>query len=190
MVANSIQNLPALVDSGQHSIVTAPADTDPSPRMRNLTLRGSGSTRLLPAPIVALSCRGFSTLIIAFPFCVTFGFIDPRWATVYHLRAGHHPDYVPALARCSTPERLFWSAHRVGPSVSRCAGATTMVHPLESIADTQPQLQPALPSLSAMISQYFTRCRCAVTDCSRPLAAQVCSLQTGRSPSGFARTAL
>jgi hypothetical protein len=70
MVANSIQNLPGLVDSGQHSIVTAPADTGPSPRMRNLTLRGSGSTRLLPAPIVALSCRAFSTLIIAFPFVV------------------------------------------------------------------------------------------------------------------------
>src|SRR6266480_5596261 len=50
----------------QHSIVTAPADTDPSPRMRNLTLRDSGSTSLLPAPVVALSCRGFSTLIIAF----------------------------------------------------------------------------------------------------------------------------
>jgi hypothetical protein len=29
---------------------------------------------------------------------------------------GHHRDYVPA--RCSTPERLFWSAHRVGPSVA------------------------------------------------------------------------
>ena len=27
--------------------------------------------------------------------------------------------------------------------------------PLESIAETQPQLQPALLSLSAMISQYF-----------------------------------
>ena len=67
MVANSIQNLPALVDSGQHSIVTAPADTGPSPRMRNLTLRGSGSTSLLPSPFVALSCRGSSTLIIAFP---------------------------------------------------------------------------------------------------------------------------
>jgi hypothetical protein len=36
-------------------------------RMRNLTLRGSGSTSLLPAPVLALSCRGFSTLIIAFP---------------------------------------------------------------------------------------------------------------------------
>src|SRR5207247_9094399 len=84
MVANSIQNLPAFVDSGQHSIVTAPADTGPSPRMRNLTLRGSGSTSLLPAPVVALSCRGFSTLIIAVPLSVTFGFIDPRWATVYH----------------------------------------------------------------------------------------------------------
>ena len=30
---------------------------------------------------------------------------------MYHLRADHHPDYVPALARCSTPEkRLIVSA--------------------------------------------------------------------------------
>src|SRR5438093_3787657 len=64
MVASSIQNLPAFVDSGQHSIVTAPADTGPSPRMRNLTLRGSGSTSFLPAPVVALSCNGLRTLII------------------------------------------------------------------------------------------------------------------------------
>src|SRR5438552_15093692 len=127
MVANSIQNLPAFVDSGQHSIVTAPADTDPSPRMRNQTLRGSGSTSLLPAPVVAFSCRAFSTLIIAFPLLVT-----PRWANVYHLRAGHDPAYVPALARCSTPERLFWSAHRVESSVSRSASATKIVRPLES----------------------------------------------------------
>jgi hypothetical protein len=33
----------------------------------------------------------------------------------------------------------------------------TMVHPLESTVETQPQLQPALLRLSAMISQYFTR---------------------------------
>jgi hypothetical protein len=31
--------------------------------------------------------------------------------------------------------------------------------PLESIAETQPKLHPALLGLSAMISQYFTRCR-------------------------------
>jgi len=79
--------------------------------------------------------------------------MDPRWATVYHLRAGHHPDYVPALARCSTPERLFWSAHRVGLSVSRWAGATTMVRPLESIAETQSKLQPAFLRLSALFSR-------------------------------------
>jgi len=30
-----------------------------------------------------------------------------------------------------------------------------MVRPLESIAETQPQLHPALLRLSAMISQYF-----------------------------------
>jgi hypothetical protein len=32
-----------------------------------------------------------------------------------------------------------------------------MVRPQESMADTQPQLQPALMRLSAMISQYFIR---------------------------------
>jgi len=64
MVANSIQNPPAFVDSGQHSIVTAPDDTGPSPRMRNLILRGSESTSFFPAPVVALSCNGSRTLII------------------------------------------------------------------------------------------------------------------------------
>jgi hypothetical protein len=69
MVANSIQNLPAFVDSGQHSIVTAPANTGPSPRMRNLTLRGSGSTSFLPGPVVALSCNGLRTLIMVASHC-------------------------------------------------------------------------------------------------------------------------
>src|SRR4029453_18080303 len=39
----------------------------------------------------------------------------------------------------------------------RCASTIQIVRPLESIADTQPQLHPALLRLSAMISQYFTR---------------------------------
>src|SRR5260370_26152590 len=37
----------------------------------------------------------------------------------------------------------------------RCASAIQIVRPRESIAETQPQLQPALLRLSAMISQYF-----------------------------------
>jgi hypothetical protein len=37
----------------------------------------------------------------------------------------------------------------------RCASAAKIVRPAESNADTQPQLQPALLRLSAMISQYF-----------------------------------
>src|SRR5262245_53108620 len=37
---------------------------------------------------------------------------------------------------------------------SRCASAIQIVRPSESRADTQPQLQPALLRLSAMISQY------------------------------------
>jgi hypothetical protein len=37
--------------------------------------------------------------------------------------------------------------------LSRCASATQIVRPLESTAETQPQLQPGLLRLSAMISQ-------------------------------------
>src|SRR5713101_1970742 len=39
----------------------------------------------------------------------------------------------------------------------RCAPATEIVRPWESTVETQPQLQPALLSLSAIISQYFMR---------------------------------
>jgi hypothetical protein len=38
---------------------------------------------------------------------------------------------------------------------SRCASAMKIVRPSETTAETQPQLQPALLRLSAMISQYF-----------------------------------
>ncbi len=37
---------------------------------------------------------------------------------------------------------------------SRCVSATKMVLPLESIVAAQPQIQPALLSLSAIVSQY------------------------------------
>ena len=40
---------------------------------------------------------------------------------------------------------------------SRCASAIQIVRPSESMAETQPKLHPALLSLSAMISQDFTR---------------------------------
>jgi hypothetical protein len=36
---------------------------------------------------------------------------------------------------------------------------SAIVRPLESIAETQPQLKPALLRLSAIISQYFILCR-------------------------------
>src|SRR5262249_12714399 len=45
---------------------------------------------------------------------------------------------------------------REGPSTSQCASVIQIVRPSESKADTQPQLQPALLRLSAMISQDFT----------------------------------
>jgi hypothetical protein len=43
----------------------------------------------------------------------------------------------------------------VGPS-PRCASATKVIRPRKSTVATQPQLQPALLRLSAMVSQYFT----------------------------------
>jgi hypothetical protein len=52
--------------------------------------------------------------------------------------------------------QLFIRSHNETlPIAARCASAIQIVRPLESIADTQPQLQPALLRLSAMISQYF-----------------------------------
>jgi hypothetical protein len=42
--------------------------------------------------------------------------------------------------------------------LSQCASAIQIVRPLESIAETQPQLQPALLRPSAISSQYFILC--------------------------------
>jgi hypothetical protein len=53
--------------------------------------------------------------------------------------------------------QLFIRTHDEPLPSSRCASATKIVRPLESTVATQPQLQPALLRLSAMISQYFTR---------------------------------
>jgi hypothetical protein len=48
------------------------------------------------------------------------------------------------------------SAQRTPFPSSRCASAIQIVRPLQSIAEMQPQLQPALLRMSAMIFQYFT----------------------------------
>jgi len=42
------------------------------------------------------------------------------------------------------------------PIVAMRVNQIQIVRPSESMADTQPQLHPALLRLSAMISQYFT----------------------------------
>src|SRR6266487_9720 len=49
----------------------------------------------------------------------------------------------------------------------RCASPTKIVRPRESTAETQPQLQPALLRLSAIISQYFTRTIVPLLICGR-----------------------
>jgi hypothetical protein len=63
------------------------------------------------------------------------------------------------LLQCDFAHEL--AAHDVreipGLMVTQCTSAIQIVRPLESIAETQPQLQPPLLILPAMISQYFTR---------------------------------
>jgi hypothetical protein len=64
----------------------------------------------------------------------------------------------PRVADSSSTNAVNFSSARTTnrfPSL-RCASAIQIVRPLESIAETQPQLQPALLRLSAMISQHFT----------------------------------
>jgi hypothetical protein len=71
--------------------------------------------------------------------------------------------------------------HNEGFPSSRCASATKIVRPLESTADTQPQLQPPFLRLPAIISQYFTRGRLLFywlfkTTCGAGLLASSCAL--------------
>src|SRR5947207_8750541 len=55
----------------------------------------------------------------------------------------------------STNAVSFSSARTTKRFPSRCASTIQIVRPLESIAETQPQVHPTLLRLSAMISQYF-----------------------------------
>jgi len=49
------------------------------------------------------------------------------------------------------------SAHNERLSIAPVSANNSDRSPVESMAETQPKLQLALLSLSAMISQYFTR---------------------------------
>jgi hypothetical protein len=68
------------------------------------------------------------------------------------LRKPAHKSNNPVTFGC----RCLQSPPKRFPS-PRCASAIPTVRPCASKADTQPQLQPALLRLSAMISQYLTR---------------------------------
>src|SRR6266436_5051380 len=61
---------------------------------------------------------------------------------------------------------------------SRCASATKIVRPRESSVETQPQLQPALLRLSAIIFQYFVALA--------PVAASLGLFRGERLVDGFA----
>src|SRR4030095_10170024 len=61
-----------------------------------------------------------------------------------------------------------------------CASAIQIVRPLELIVEIQPQLQPVLLRLSAMISAALL-----FTDCSERFAVRTSSRQAGRSLPGF-----
>jgi hypothetical protein len=63
----------------------------------------------------------------------------------------------------------FSSARIMNRSRSlRYASTIQIVRPLESIAATQPKLQPAGLRLSAMISEYVIRHLSTLTSCNRP----------------------
>src|SRR5436309_10727034 len=73
-----------------------------------------------------------------------------------------HPSKHRLTSHPESPIRVSFSSACTTKRFSspRCASAIQIVCPLESIAETQPQLQPALLRLSAMVSQYFTRRIC------------------------------
>src|SRR6266480_2498603 len=78
---------------------------------------------------------------------------------LYHLCAQQHvtPPAKVRIADSSSRNAVNFSSACTTKRfpLSRCASAIQIVRPLESIAETQPQLQPALLRLSAIISQYF-----------------------------------
>jgi hypothetical protein len=61
-----------------------------------------------------------------------------------------------SLFRFNKRAELFVGMHNKAPSVAAVRICDKDRCPLELIVETQPQLQPALLSLSAMISHYFT----------------------------------
>jgi hypothetical protein len=74
----------------------------------------------------------------------------PSFEKTSSLCQGNLPQ-VRVVASSSRNAANFSSARTTKRFLSRCASAIQIVRPLESIADTQPQLQPALLRLSAMI---------------------------------------
>jgi hypothetical protein len=93
-------------------------------------------------------------------------------------------EYKPPFPIPENGRQLFVGVHNGALSVAAiCVNNLQIVRPLELIVETQPQLQPAALSLSAMISQLFI---VPFTDDSTPFAVQVWSLQAARSLFGFA----
>src|SRR5205807_1077244 len=94
------------------------------------------------------------------------------------MRARHllSKDQCKSAARVQERSQLIVSSRDEPRSVAAMCVAIQIVRPLESIAETQPQLQPASLRLSAMISQYFTRRILLVSDRLqkwRPLPAEI-----------------
>ncbi len=102
--------------------------------------------------------------------------------------ASEHP-LVPRVAASSATNAVnFSSACTMNRLRSpRCASAIQIVRPRESMADTQPQLQPVWLRL---VSDDFPVVHRPLTDDSTPFAVQVCSVQAVRSLFGFGRPAL
>src|SRR5262245_46775032 len=74
----------------------------------------------------------------------------------------------------------FSSVCTMKRSPSRCASAIQIVRLSRYSADPQPQLHPALLSVSDDFLIFHTG-SVAFTDCSEPFAVQLCSVQAARS---------
>src|ERR1700730_6329196 len=79
----------------------------------------------------------------------------PSFEKISPVRQVNSPQ--PRIADSSSRNAVSFSSARTMDRfpLPRCGSAIQIVRPLESIAETQPQLKPGLLRLSALISQYF-----------------------------------
>src|ERR1700720_2561345 len=87
------------------------------------------------------------------------GFSAMRPQALIRSRNCNSPENTTALPRFEFQKRSQRFIRTHNETLSIVAMRVQIVGPQESIAETQPQLQPALLRLSAMSSRYFILCQ-------------------------------